>query len=186
MIKHNLIKKGGIGHALISSTSTPNILIPVKIVVKDVKFDEDNPQYLVKIIKFYDNTYFIKTYFMNGIFKNKLESRSRSLEFDSSFKPTTPDEIVNHMNKDEQKYFIVVDSISCTRYKTDMLQLYNKLQTYLIEIDIDSMKSKCVRPFYTGPYKMSTKIEFFGRLKKMVVDLVSNTDKDWQDYISKF
>ena len=60
---------------------------------KDVKFDESNPQYLVKIIKFYDNTHFIKNYFMNMPFKNKIGQRSRVIEFSSDFKPTTTDEI---------------------------------------------------------------------------------------------
>ena len=90
------------------------------------------------------------------------------------------------MSINEQKYYVVVDSISCTRYKNDMQEMYNKIQTYLIEKDIDSIKARCTRPYYTGPYSMPTKNEFFGRLKKMMVDLVSETDKDWQEYISRF
>jgi hypothetical protein len=186
MIKHELIKKGGIGHALITSSTYPNILIPVKVVIKDVKFDENNPQYLVKIIKFYDNTHFIKTYFMNMPFKNKLDRRSRIIEFDSEFKPKTTEEIINHMAIKEHKYFVVVDSISCTRFKNDMQEMYNKIQTYLIERDIDSIKDRCTRAYYSGSYSMPTKNEFFARLKRMVVDLVSKTDKEWNEYINRF
>lgn len=186
MIKHELIKKGGIGHALITSSTYPNILIPAKVVIKDVKFDESNPQYLVKIIKFYDNTHFIKAYFMNMPFKNKIGQRSRIIEFVSDFKPKIPDDIINHMSINEHKYYVVVDSISCSRYKNDMQEMYNKIQSYLIEKDIDNIKSLCTRPYYTGTYALPTKNEFFGRLKKMLVDLVSNTDKEWQEYINKF
>ena len=186
MIKHELIKKGGLGHALITSSTYPNILIPVKVIIKDVKFDESNPQYLVKIIKFYDNTHFVKSYFMNKSFKNKLDARTRLIEFKKDFKPKTTDEIIDHISVNEEKYYVVVDSISCMRYKQDMKIMYNKIQTYLIEQDLDSIKARCVRPYYTGTYTMSTKTEFFGRLKRMIVDLVATTDKEWRDYISRF
>ena len=55
MIKHRLFVKGENAYTLLISHSHPNILIPVKVVIKDVKYDEVNPEYLVKIIKFYDS-----------------------------------------------------------------------------------------------------------------------------------
>jgi hypothetical protein len=48
------------------------------------------------------------------------------------------------------------------------------------------MKDLCTRPFYSGKYKMTSKFEFFGRIKKMIVDLVAKSDKEWTDYISRF
>ena len=52
MIKHKLIDKGSIAHAIISPINDPNKFIPIKVVIKDIQFDEYNPFYLVKIIKF--------------------------------------------------------------------------------------------------------------------------------------
>ena len=66
MIKHKLIDKGSVAHALISSVHEPNILMPVKVTIKDIKFDEYNPLYLVKIVKFYDNINFLKKYFIGN------------------------------------------------------------------------------------------------------------------------
>ena len=54
MINHRIFAKGEITHALLSSNSNPNILIPIKAVIKDVKYNEINPQYLIKVTKFYD------------------------------------------------------------------------------------------------------------------------------------
>lgn len=186
MIKHSLIEKGKTGHALLSSARFPNVLIPAKVVIKDVKFDENNPQYLVKIIMFYDTTYFLKTYFMNMPFKTKFGNRAKALEFPADFKPTLPEHIVEYMDKKDQKYWVVVDSVSCMRYKRDMIRMYSRIQDYLIERDFNSIKEKCITPLYEGKYKMSTKMEFFGRLKKMIVDLVAKTDKDWINYIDRF
>lgn len=185
MIKHELIKKGNIGHALLSSTATPNIFIPAKVIIQDVKFDESNPQYLVKVIMFYDTTYFVKTNFMNMAFKTKFDRQSRSLDFPSDFKPTKPEEIVNHMG-DASKYFIVVDSVCIMKYKQDMLVMYNKIQDYIIEREINMLKDSCMRPAYTGKFKIGFKVEFFNRLKRMFVDLVANSDKEWDDFVSKF
>ena len=61
MIKARLFVKGETIYALLSSYSHPNILIPVKAIVKDVKYDEINPVYLIKVVKFYDNILFLKT-----------------------------------------------------------------------------------------------------------------------------
>ena len=60
MIKHKIFSKGDHIHALISTSQQPNVLIPVRCIVYDVKFDDINPQYQIKIIKFYDNIYFLK------------------------------------------------------------------------------------------------------------------------------
>lgn len=186
MIKHDLIRKGGIGHALLSSGSYPNILIPAKVVIKDVKFDESNPQYLVKIIYFYDTVFFLKNYFMNMSFKTGLDSRKRKLEFSSSFKPKTTEEILDYIHTNEKQFYVVVDSISCVPTKAEMNTRFNKIQDYLIERDFNSIKGKSVRSFYSGKYKVPTKNEFFARLKRMISDMVAKTDSDWNNFIERF
>ena len=54
MIKHKLFSKGEQVQALISTTQQPNVLIPVRATIYDVKFDDTNPQYQIRIKKFYD------------------------------------------------------------------------------------------------------------------------------------
>ena len=60
MIQHKLFAKGEYCHALISTAANPNILFPVRGIIYDVKMDEYNPQYQLKIVKFYDDINFLK------------------------------------------------------------------------------------------------------------------------------
>mgnify|MGYP000291537859 CR=1 FL=1 len=55
MIKHQLFAKGDTIHALISTTQNPNILFPVRATIYDVKFNDINPQYQIRIKNLYDN-----------------------------------------------------------------------------------------------------------------------------------
>ena len=60
MIKHKVFTKGELIQALISTTQAPNVLIPVRAMIYDVKFDDVIPQYQIKIKKFYDHINFLK------------------------------------------------------------------------------------------------------------------------------
>ena len=62
MIKHKIFTKGEYVQALISTTQNPNVLIPVRGLIYDVKFDDVNPRYQIRIKKFYDNIVFLKAY----------------------------------------------------------------------------------------------------------------------------
>ncbi len=52
MIKHRMFGRGEKIYALLSSYTDPNLLIPIECIIKDIKIDEINPQYLIKIIRF--------------------------------------------------------------------------------------------------------------------------------------
>jgi len=82
MINHRLFVKGEEIYVLLTSYSHPNILIPIKAVVKDVKYDDVNPQYIVKAIKFYDNIFFLKKYLFFMGFSNKFNKRARSTSWE--------------------------------------------------------------------------------------------------------
>ena len=62
MIKHQLFAKGDNIHALISTTQNPNILFPVRATIYDVKFNDINPQYQIRVKTFYDNIYYLLVY----------------------------------------------------------------------------------------------------------------------------
>ncbi len=66
MIKHRIFSKGERCHVLITSFTHPDILIPVKAIIKDTKWDPINPLYLIKIVKFYDSMTFL-----NGAFQKE-------------------------------------------------------------------------------------------------------------------
>ncbi len=75
MIKHKIFTKGEYVQALISTTQNPNVLIPVRALIYDVKFDEVNPRYQIRIKKFYDNIVFLKSYLFGGRFIRDFDGK---------------------------------------------------------------------------------------------------------------
>ena len=184
MIKHNLIDKGSIAHCLISSINEPNKFIPVKVVIKDIKFDEYNPLYLVKIIKFYDSIYFLKSYFMNNKFHNNFGKKARTFWISNEIKST--EHLQNYLEKEDSRFYVVVDSIHTTRYKNEMIEMFNKLQDFLIYRNIDELQELTTRNSYSGHLKFNSKSEFFIRLRKMIIDKVEDLKITWDEFINRF
>jgi len=172
MIKQRLFVKGETIHALLSSYSHPNILIPVKATVKDVKYDEINPVYLIKVVKFYDNILFLKKYLFDMTFANKIGRRPRRLKIEYSKTKNLRDleELFNGPKQDA--HYLVVDSIMCTKLKGDMLELFNKIQNHLIEKNFRQCREYMTRIFYSGSYRLTGDAEYNARLNKFIGDKV--------------
>jgi len=180
MIKHKLINKGSIAHALITSINDPNILIPAKVVIKDIKFDEYNPLYLVKVIKFYDNIYFLKKYFCNNKFVNNFGKKARNFWISNDLK--TVQELENLIAKEDNRFYIVIDSIHTTRYKNDLEDMFNRIQDFLILRNLSEIKEFSTRTFYTGKLNFNTQAEFFIRLKRMISDKIDDLKLSWDEF----
>ena len=183
MIKHKLIDKGSVAHALISSVHEPNILMPVKVIIKDIKFDEYNPLYLVKIIKFYDNINFLKKYFIDNSFPNAFGKKSRPFWIPKDIKNVQS--LENYLNKEEGRFYIVVDSIYTVRYKNELNDIFNKIQDFLIQRNISELKGMSTRNFYSGNFKFSTNIEFFVNLRKMYIGKITDMKIKWDEFIRR-
>lgn len=181
MIKHKLINKGQLAHSLITSSNDPNTLIPVKVIVKDIKFDEYNPLYLVKIIKFYDNIYFLKNHFMNNSFSNGFGKKPRNFWISNEIDTTL--KLENYLEKENERFYVVVDSIHTTRYKQDLINMFNKIQDFLILRNLSEVKELSTRNFYSGKLRFETQTEFFTRLKKMIVDKITDAGLTWDQFI---
>lgn len=183
MIQTELLEKNSIAHCFLSSSTNPNILIPVKVFIKDVKFYESNPRYLVKVMQFYDSIHFLKKYFINRPFVNKFDARSRILTFPKrDFKTST--EVLNYMQESQtDKYLFVVESINIVKYKIELESLFNKIQDFLIMKSMKEWRDNSVRHLYSGKFKMSSKTDFHIRLKSMIGDKVSKTGEDFDNFI---
>ena len=183
MIKHKLINKGSIAHALISPTNDPNILLPVKVIIKDIKFDEYNPLYLVKVIKFYDNIYLLKKYFSNNKFVNGFGKKARNFWISDDLK--TVQELENLIAKEDNRFYIVVDSIHTTRYKSDLEDMFNRIQDFLIMRNLSEIKEFSTRTFYTGKLSFDSHTEFFSRLKRMLIDKITDLQQSWDEFTKR-
>ena len=77
MKAHRIFDKGQIVYCLLASHTNPNILLPIKGIIMDSKWDPVNPLYQIRIIKFYDNMKFLKKYFIDMNFRHVFENRDK-------------------------------------------------------------------------------------------------------------
>ena len=174
MIKHRLFVKGEVMYALLTSNSNPNILIPVKATVQDIQHDDVNPQYIIKIIRFYDNIYFLKKYLFNMSFASNFESRPRKFGLNPDLIKSEA-HLKEQMKKYDGAYNFVIDSIMCTKYRSDMIELFNKIQDFLIHKQFRELREHTTRTFYKGNYSITGKSEFEARIKRAFGDKIKNT-----------
>jgi len=184
MIQHRLFPKGEYCHALISSPSNPNILIPVRGLIYDVKMDEFNPQYQIKIIKFYDDINFLKRYLFGYKFPGDFGSKSTMFNFKRK-DYSTCEEFESRIRdgKNWERYLVVADSVMCTKTEAEIKELFNKVQTFIIEKHLKEVFEHVNRSYYrSGQYYFQTKDEFVIALKKFLKDREPNR-KNWVDSI---
>jgi hypothetical protein len=175
MIAHRLFVKGESIYALLSSHMHPNILIPVKATVKDVKFDDVNPQYIIKVTKFYDSILFLKKYLFDMSFSSKFNKRARTFSLNPD-RINNKEELIEAINtKNESSYYFVIDSIMTCKYRGEMVVLFNKIQNHLIEKRFRENREMMTRIFYSGTYKLTGDAEFEARLKKFVGDKIEES-----------
>lgn len=182
MIKHQLFAKGDQIHALISTTQQPNVLIPVRATIYDVKFDDVNPQYQIRIKKFYDNIYFLKKNLFGGRFIKDFEGRDTKINLKRALYPTIDDVENNIFNGAKWKqYLIIVDSVFCTRTRAEQETLFNKIQTFHIEMKLKELYELVNRSVYKdGEFYWHTKGEYVKSLQKFLGDKYPK-DPKWSD-----
>lgn len=150
MIKHKIFSKGDHIHALISTSQQPNVPIPVRCIVYDVKFDDINPQYQIKIIKFYDNIYFLKKNLFGGRFIRNFKGNETKLNLSRKQYPKVEDLETRIFSGDNwEKYLIVVDSVFCTRTKAEQTELFNSLQTFMVQMKLREIFELTNRSVYS-------------------------------------
>ncbi len=189
MIRHKIFSKGERIHALIHSTTNPNVLFPVKGMIYDIKFEEYNPRYQIKIEKMYDDISFLKRYLFKGRTISDFNGKvCRWKLVRGNYKKTEDlvEKIINGQNW--KTYMVVVDSVYCCRTRKDQIDFFNKIQTFLIQKNIREMFEMVRRKEYRkgrfyyhtiDEFKRSIKKFFGGRepqSKKWIDDLLANSD----------
>lgn len=181
MIKHKLFAKGEQIQALISTTQQPNLLIPVRATIYDVKFDDVNPQYQIRIKKFYDNAYFLKKNLFGGRFIKNFEGKDTKINLKRTNYSTVKDIEDNIFNGEKWKnYLITVDSVFCTKTREEQIQLFNNIQTFQIEMCLKELYELSNRSTYSGEFRFDAKGEYVAALKKFLGDRFPK-QKDWAD-----
>lgn len=168
MIKHRLFTKGEYIHALVSNSTHSNIVFPVRALIYDVKFDEHIPQYQIKIVKFYDDISYLKRYFFDMVFTKDFNGSISRFKF-SRQKYKTREQLQKHIDAGDETYFVVVDSVMCTKSYNQIKELYFNIQDFLIEKSIRDLYEMMTRNSYSkGNYYYKSKGIFEAHLKKFL------------------
>ena len=183
MIKHKIFTKGELIQALISTTQAPNVLIPVRAMIHDVKFDDVNPQYQIKIRKFYDHINFLKRNLFGGRFIRNFEGKDTRINLKRQEYNTVKELEDRVFNGDKwQQYLICVDSVFCVKTRGEQVKLHNKIQDFQVEANIKELFNLTNRNTYTGQFEYHTKGEFVKALQKFLGDRYPKDD-DWVDSV---
>ena len=182
MIKHKLFAKGEQIQALISTTQQPNILIPVRAMIYDIKFDDINPQYQIRIKKFYDNIFFLKANLFGGRFIKDFEGRDTKINLkrdNYSTVEVVENEVFNGQHW--KSYLITVDSVFCTKTRGEQVELFNNIQCFLIQQKLKELYDLTTRSTYSsGQFHIHTRGEFIKSLERFLLDKYPK-DPDWVD-----
>ena len=141
MIKSQILDKKSICHALLSSTSSPEIFIPVKAVIEDVFFEENIPVYNLRVIKFYDNIHFLKEFLYETPYLTNYKGKSKPLKLP---KLSTTAELETWFSE-KTTYRFCVESNFVVKTKIEMLDLFHRIQEYIIYKEFRSIRRTIMR-----------------------------------------
>ena len=182
MIKHQLFAKGDNIHALISTTQNPNILFPVRATIYDVKFNDINPQYQIRVKTFYDNIYYLKHYMFGGRFIKDFNNKDTKINVKREGYTTVKQVEEEHFNgKNWKSYLLLVDSVFCTKTRVEQIELFNNINTFHIQIKLKELYELTNRSAYIkGQFYFHTKGEYIKSIEKFLGSRLPN-DKNWAE-----
>ena len=169
-----LIDKKSLCHALIASSISPEILIPIKGIVEDIHFNDKVPYYDIRVIKFYDNIDFLRKNMTDRPFLLKYRGKVTAITLPSNIKTAAA---LEDWFSEKSNYRFCVEAPFVTRTKNEMVDLFNKIQEYLIVQNLRTIRTASIRPLYTGHFRIDSKIEFRERLRRMIIDKFPNEDE---------
>jgi len=184
MKKHRIFNKGDYVYCLLSSHNRPNILLPVKGIIVDTKWDPTNPKYQIRILKFYDNMAYLKKYFFDMSFHKSFKGRGTPMPLKKEDYPNVGSLEKRLNDKDYNRFFVTVDSLMCTKTKIDLKNLFEKVQFYLISKHLKETREFTARPFFKGPLSVDGVSEFDKRFKIGWSDKFKKSNIDIDKYLA--
>lgn len=181
MIKHELFGVGETRYALFHNPSDVDIIFPVKIRIKDVKADLDNPLYKCEILSFYDTFSFVSENYPECNVKYYFNDRTRKNRLLScDFKDM--DELQSLLSN--ERHHIILESINVYKFKSEMLDVYKNVTDFLFVKYLRHIGELTTRKTYQGVYKNSSWKDFFVRVRKMQDGLDPEQMKKLEEYIN--
>ena len=184
MKAHRIFDKGQTIYCLLASHTNPNILLPIKGIIMDSKWDPVNPLYQIRITKFYDSMRFLNKYFFDMNFRHVFENRARKMILKKEDYKTAKvlEERLN--DTDRERFYIVIESVMCTKTKVNLSALFEKVQFYIISKNLKEIRETSVRPFFKGALSLDSVKEFDARYKKGFYDKFERGKIDIDKYLN--
>ena len=85
--------------------------------------------------------------------------------------------------KDRERFYIVVESVMCTKTKVGLSELFEKVQLYMISKNLKEIREISARPFFKGPLSLDSVKEFDARYKKAWADKFEKGDLNIDKYL---
>lgn len=169
-------------HTLLTSSTNPNVLIPVRGIVKEIKHDLKNPRYKIKIVQFYDSWNFIRKYFLDNNYRHSFTDRPRPCKIKGV---NSLQDIIEKLENpvEENRYYIVVDSLMSFKFYYEMNEAFQDIQSFVIHKKMNELKEFQTRGIYKGKYKISSPKDWFIRARNIIGDF---TDKQFKKIIDDF
>jgi hypothetical protein len=183
MKRHKIFNKGDRIHCLLSSQSHPDVLIPVKGFIIDTKWDRVNPKYKIRIDKFFDTIKFLKKYYFSMYFSYDFDTRSTLIPLKPNAFKRVVDLETRIKGNDEARFYVIVDSIMCTRTRTEMSDLFGRIQFYNISKKYREIREASARPFAKSALSVDSLNEWDARFKTAWGDKLSDAGIDPDQYI---
>jgi hypothetical protein len=183
MKAHRIFTKGEYVYCLLSSYSKPNLMLPVKGIIIDTQWDPVNPLYKIKIIKMYDNMKFLKTNFFDMKFRYNFSDRARPMPLKKEDFNTTKSLEDRFNQTDYARYYVIAESVMCTKTKIDLKELFEKVQFYIISKNFKEIRESSVRPFFKGLLSLDSVNEFDVRFKRGWLDKFEKSNIDINKYL---
>lgn len=188
MIKHRLFNKGELVYTYIISTSDPFLMIPVKGRIMEVRYNELNPKYRIKILKFYDSLTYLKKSLPNVRIQGRFNDKPRKLKISKEILEKNEINTVAALEAFMGKsviYYLVVDSLFCFKKRHQMETYFDKFMDHFIEINMQNLKTLMVRGSYKGTYRVDSPGNFKVRFKKFIGDKIEESGQVFDNYMKR-
>lgn len=162
----DLIPVGGRCFVIIRPTNAPDMFVPARGTVVDVKMDPTLPVYRVKLHAVYERINFVRRHVVGNYWKSRQD---RPLLMKPPAKALGSMDEFNTWLADQSMQFRVEYPFAF-REKAEMLAYFDKLNDYVAIRALRHLREVATKKEYTGRLRMLDGVEFEGRLWEAFAD----------------
>ena len=116
-------------------------------------------------------------------FRHVFENRARKMILKADDYKTAK-VLEDRLNeKDRERFYVVIESVMCTKTKVGLSELFEKVQLYMISKNLKEIREISARPFFKGPLSLDSIKEFDVRYKKGWLDKFKKGDLNIDKYL---